>query len=246
MSGAWVDDLLAVAWPEGLPERLEPLVDRELCAALAEDFKLGVVFPFEGGERLPRLALSAQGERERWQELVRRAWPAAELERFLSLAPPDTRLMVDSDGSERAVVYLDDLQEVEHTIRAPAGDELMSATLELPEERVGCLTRHSEPPLSPIPAELRRRLMALLAAGAEGIWALRLHEGQVEGVVWVSEARWRRNAPAARLAASRVGDHPSYRAALACLERHGHQGYPDALELRADGTTDLTLGILAC
>jgi hypothetical protein len=43
-----------------------------------------------------------------------------------------------------------------------------------------------------------------------------------------------------------MGDHAGYRSALACLERHARQGYPDAVELRADGTADLTLGILAC
>ncbi len=242
--GSWVDELLQVAWPDGLPPRLQSLVDRELCASLAQDFKLGLVFPFEAVTRPSRLALSAQGERERWQTEVRRQWPSPALEAFLGRAPDDTRLMVDSDGSERAVIYLDDLHEVDHQLSAPDGQQLMCATLDLPEEREGQMSRHQEPPLSLLPDGLRRRLTSLLAAGAEGLWALRLAGQEIEGVVWISEARWRDSASLARVAASRVGDHPGYRAALDCLERNGRQGYPDALELRADGTIDLTLGIL--
>ncbi|MFH2009450.1 MAG: hypothetical protein ABI333_22855 [bacterium] len=239
-----VDELLAVAWPEGLPGRWAPLVDRELCEALLRDFKLGVIFPFGGEVRPVRLALSAQGERERWEREVLRAWPSERLEGFLGQVPAETRLMVDSDGSERAVVYLDDLQEVEHELRAPSGMALMSATLGLPGDRLGVLTRHTEPPVERVTGSLRARLEELVGLGAEGLWSLRWEEGRVLSVLWISESRWRGNAEASRAVLGGLGSSRAWAEALRVAERHGRLGYPDAVELLGSGGVDVTLGIL--
>jgi len=241
---ALVDHLLAVAWPDGVPQRLDGLIDRPLCTRHLADFKLGLVFPFDGSLRPVRLALSCQGERSAWRRGVAERWPAPALDDFFDHVPADTRLMVDSDGSDRAVVYLDDLQQVDHRLQAPAGLELMCWTLELPDGTDGFLTRHREPPHDRVPPGQQAHVQALLDAGAEGLWALRWRGDQPCAVLWVSESRWRANAATTCQIADQLGSHPGFRAALGCLAEQGHEGYPDVIELRADGGIEVTLGIL--
>lgn len=239
-----IDELLRTAWPHGVPERLDALIHRQRCGALLADFKLGLVFPFAPGGQPVRLALSAQGERERWIAGITRQWPSDRLTRFLDQAPAHTRLMVDSDGSDRAVVYLDDLQDVDHGLRAPQGLELMCATLTLPGGAEAVVTRHTEPPLDLLSAPLRGRCEALREAGAEGLWALRWQQDRVVGLLWITESRWRDNVAESSGVVAGLSPSPAYEGALAVVAQHGRQGYPDALEIIPDGGLDVTLGII--
>lgn len=239
-----IEELLGVIWPHGVPPRLEALIDPDLCGQLLADFKLAPVFPFERGNRPTRLIVAAEGERDRWRAAVARHWPSDEIEPFLKRAPAGTRWMIDSDGSEQALVFLDDLQTVDHELSAPRGLCLMCLTLELPAATPGLLTRHEEPPLDWLAGKPQRLLGQLLDAGASGAWALRWREGQVTSAAWISETRWRNNPASARRAVRVLGKHPAYDAALRCLARHGRIGYPDVVELFEDGTIDVTMGML--
>ena len=242
-----VDRLLAIAWPRGVPRSLDGLIDRRLCDALLEDFKLGLVFPLDRSDRPVRVALSSQGERSKWRRGVKARWPSPSLDDFFERVPDHTRLMVDSDGSERAVIYLDDLQQIDHGLQAPEGLELMCWTVELPGGSEGFLTRHREPPQPWLPDSLGQRvegLQGLLDAGAEGLWAVRWHRSDAVAALWISESRWRANPAVSRRIVARLGDHPGYQAALRCLAEHGREGYPDAVELRSDGGLEITLGVL--
>ncbi|RLB60023.1 MAG: hypothetical protein DRI90_14705 [Deltaproteobacteria bacterium] len=239
-----VDQLLAIAWPQGVPQRLDELIDRPLCDDLLEDFKMGLVFPLDDSDRPVRLALSCQGERNRWRQSVMARWPSPSLTGLFDSAPSDTRLMVDSDGSDQAVVYLDDLQRVDHDLQVPAGLELLAWTVALPAGTDGFLTRHREPPHPWVPTSLAPSLKGLLENGAEGIWAIRWHHDAPVAALWISESRWRRNPAMSRRIVAGLGTHPSYDAAQQCLADHGREGYPDAVELRRDGGIEVTLGVL--
>jgi hypothetical protein len=238
-----VDRLLSIAWSQGVPQRLDGLIDRGLCDELLADFKMGLVFPLDDRGRPPRLALSSQGERDQWCQAVMARWPSPSLAGFLERVPSDTRLMIDSDGLDQAVVYLDDLQRVDHGLQTPEGLELMCWSLTLPAGTEGFLTRHGEPPRSWVPPSLARRFDDLIDDGAEGLWAVRWQADEPVAVLWISESRWRQNPAASRRIVGGLGGNPSYEAALACLAEYGRGGYPDAVELRGDGGIEVTLGV---
>ena len=239
-----IDELLRTCWPDGLPRRLDQLVHRRLAHELLRDYKLEPIFSLDDPERLPRLTVSAQGERDRWQQAVAAAWPSAQLASFLELGPSPTRWMVDSDGSDRAVVYLDDLQNTELGLVGPQGLPLMCLTLELSSATRGQLTRHEQPPLTWLSGAMDRGTRRLVAAGAVGVWALRWKDDEVVGVAWISESRWRRNPASARRAVRALGASPAYDAALRCLADHARVGYPDVVEIFCDGSVELTMGVL--
>ncbi|MBW2455163.1 MAG: hypothetical protein JRI68_11665, partial [Deltaproteobacteria bacterium] len=152
---------------------------------------------------------------------------------------------LDSDGSDRAVVYLDDLQQVDHGLTVPDGLELMCWTLSLPAGTEGFLTRHREPPRPWVPQALSHHVAALLDAGAAGLWAVRWQDQEPVAVLWVSESRWRGNTATTLRIADQLGQHEGYAVALAYLAEQGRQGYPDVIELREDGGIEVTLGVLA-
>ncbi len=228
-------------YPEGLPGRLARLVDLSLSERLIADYKLNPVICF-GADRTPRVAYSAQGEPERWATQVQRLWPDETVPGFLKRAPPEGRRMVDTDGSKQAVVYLDDLQEVAHKI--PSDQEVLCACIHVPRSTLTIMTRHTEPPLDQLPEHWRVRVQALVDAGATGLWGIRRSRTSVMGVLWVTESRWRRTAE--QTVAILEGLQPSdlwYRIAQVVRDRGG-MAYPDGVELRPDGTVDVTVGFL--
>jgi hypothetical protein len=234
------DELLCICWPGGMPRRLDRLVHRPLAQQLLRDYKLEPIFSFDDPERPPRLTVSAQGERDRWQQVVAAEWPST----FLEQGPEPTRWMVDSDGSDRAVVYLDDLQNTQLDLAGPHGLPLMCLTLDLASAARGQLTRHAQPPLKWLSGTMETGIVQLLEAGAVGVWALRWEAEKVAGVAWISESRWRRNPASARRAVRVLGENPVYDAALRCLAEHGRVGYPDVVEIFCNGTVELTMGVL--
>lgn len=257
-----IDQLLDIIWPSGVPERLDRIVDRPLCASLLRDFKLGFILSVDTQStaseprlRPTRMALSDQREPTPWQQAVGHQWPSAEAARFLNQVGAGSRRMVDSDGSTTAVLYLDDLQATSHEL-VPPGDlatlELMCATLTLPGEQRGWLTRHAEPPLKWLDGPLRERTHALLDLGAVGLWALRWSGAEVEAVLWITESRWRGNADTAQaavMALLKQNQAPpvateTLATLQACLAPLGHRIYPDAVELSPRGVIDLTIGFL--
>lgn len=236
--------LEAAGWPPGgtLHAQRAALVDVAQCAALLEDFKLGPIFPL-AASRPPRIALSNQGEVTRWRSAVLAAFPHPKLERFLDSVPASARRMIDSDGAT-AIVYLDDLQDLEGGARDAEGRPLMFLTLDTRSGRLGAGTRHEAPPRALLDGVLAQRLAQLEAAGAVGLWSVRFEAKRPVGVVWVSESRWRKNPEVAIGVLNRIGTHPGIDASARAAQAAGYLAYPDAIEARADGSWDVTLGFV--
>jgi hypothetical protein len=234
--------LAATSWPMGSEHSgpLHTLVDRRLCSQLLEDFKLGPIFPL-GATRAARIALSNQNEPERWQRAVQSAFPHAKLEKFLVSVPAGARRMIDTDG-RTGVVYLDDLQDVEDGLRDAAGRPLMFLTLDSKTGKLGAGTRHVDPPTHLLDGLLAERLVQLLDAGATGLWSVRWEAKRPVGLVWVSESRWRHNPENAIAVAGRLGSHSGIEVCVRAATAAGFVAYPDAIEARADGSWDVTLG----
>lgn len=243
--------MLDAAFADGLPPRIQALVDPAAADALIEDFKVGPIFGFCGSPRPVRVAVSDQGAVERWTEAVRLGWPGPRTEDILSLAAPGVRRMVDTDGSNKAEIYLDDLQEhgelgAAEALRQPGDDgPAMCLTATIPSGTRSLITRHQTPPFLHLLGPLAESVADLVDQGAEGLWGLRWRMGQVVSVVWVSEARWAGTADQANQIASSMGPPAAWHRCLDALSAHGQRGYPDAIELWADGTADVTLGVLA-
>ncbi len=238
-----VDAVLAtVGWPAPSEPCVQhnALVDRRLCAELLEDFKLGPIFPVHAS-RASRIAVSDQGEPERWRRAVLDAFPLPKLERFLDSVPPGTRRMIDTDG-RTGVVYLDDLQDVDSGLADASGRPLMFLTFDTATEKLGSGTRHREPPKELLEGLLAERLDLLLRAGAVGLWSVRWEAKRPVGLVWISESRWRHNPGEASAVARQLGAHHGLEACARAAQAAGYSAYPDAIEARADGSWDITLG----
>jgi hypothetical protein len=232
-AGSIAARLLEASFPDGLPARLAALVDQALCDRLIDRYKLGVVLPFEGGGRPLRLTHSAEGERERWIERVSAAWPEATA--FVRAAPEHLRLLIDSDGSERAELYLDDLPGSE---LGPRGLPVLCVTSWVPGPAQSVVTRH-EQPWPELAAAAR-----MAAAGADGcMWGTRWLGDAPRSLVWISEARRRGTLAASRAVAARLGRHERYDAVLASLAAAGREGYVDGIEHWDDGRIDVTLAV---
>ncbi len=235
-------DLVTTVLGTTLGDRLPELVDRALAAELIEEFKLGPIFPL-GSPRAPRIALSNQGEPVRWRNAVLGAFAHPKLERFLDSVPPSARRMVDTDG-DSTIVYLDDLQDVEGGLVDASGRALMFLTLDTVSGRLGSGTRHTEPPQELLDGVLAERLTELVRLGAAGLWSIRWEAKRAVGLVWVSESRWRKNAGSAAELLRALGTHPGIEECARAASAAGYLAYPDAIEVRDDGSWDVTLGFV--
>ena len=240
MSAA-LERLLRAGFGGEVPERVRLLSgDAELEAL--EDFQLSLVFPFAGGARV---AASDRADPVAWERLVRDFYPEAGdfwVTGRAGRPPAGTRRMIDTDGSERADLYLDDLGD------APAGfpdappGPLIAATLHLPERELSFLTRQSAPPLAELPGEARRAAERLLELGARGLWGSRVRRQAVCGFLWVSESRWRKDADATRAIVEALDPPPAWWRARDVVTELGWKAYPDALEWTERGL-EVTLGV---
>jgi hypothetical protein len=235
----FVDRLLALTFSGGVPDVVDALVDRRLAAKHLIDFKLGPIAPL-GADRPVRVAVSDRGEGEAWRSKVVGAFEHPALAAFLDSMPARARRMIDTDG-ETAVVYLDDLQNVGAT---DAGDVLMCRTLDLPNGESGRITRHEVPPRERLTGVLGERLDQLLGLGATGLWGVRWRGNVPTGVLWVTESRWRGNSAETTAIAGAIGSHPLWVALTDLARTSGLVAYADALEVRDDGSCDLTLGFV--
>ena len=237
-----IGDVLAQCFPNGVPDRIAQLVNLELADRFLVDYKLNPVLCF-GADRPPRVAYSAQGEPTRWAEQVQQLWPNEQLGGFLARSAAEGRRMVDTDGSSTAVVYLDDLQDVEHEIQSE--HPVLCACVHLPEATVTMMTRHTEPPLHLLPPPWKARVQDLLDRGASGLWGVRTQGNALVGVLWVTESRWRNNPQETVAIIEEFGPPPQWHSLRSVAERHGGMAYPDGVELRPDGSLDVTVGFLA-
>jgi len=242
--------LLHAVFPDGVPPRIEGLVDPAVADPLLAEFKVGPVLPTMGADRPVRVAVSDEGDVVHWAAAVRQGWPGACTEDILGLAGTAMRRMVDTDGSTKAEIYLDDLQdhdalEAAEALRQP-GDmgPAMCLTSTLPSGTRSLITRHTDPPFLHLLGPLAESVADLVDQGAAGLWGLRWRLGQVVSVVWVTEARWQGTAALANEIALGLGPHAAWHRCMEVLAAQGRQGYPDAIEVLVDGTADLTLGVL--
>ena len=109
--------MLEAVFPQGIPPRIEAMVQPAVADELLADFKVGPVLAFCGDARPVRVAISDQGEAERWTTAVLQQWPGSRTEDILSLAGPGVRRMVDTDGSDKAEIYLDKMPITASTAR---------------------------------------------------------------------------------------------------------------------------------
>ena len=243
-------EMIEAALPGGVPPRIQAMIQHDVADGLLEDFKVGPILPFGTKDRPVRVAISDQGESAQWTEAVRRHWSGARPDDFLALAAPGVRRMIDTDGSAKAEIYLDDLQDHSALSAAellrPPGDAgpAMCLTVTVPSGTRSLITRHETPPFLHLLGTLAESVADLVDQGAEGLWGLRWRMGAVVSVVWVTEARWRGTADVATDIALGLGAPDAWHRCIDVLNAHGRVGYPDAIELLADGSADVTLGVL--
>jgi len=249
MSAQAITALLEAAFGGDVPRRIAALIDPVVAGPLLADFKVGPVLPCGDTDRPVRVAVSDQGETTRWAEVVRKNWSHAMTEEWLNMAQ-GRRLMVDTDGSRAAEIYLDDLQdhpELPHAqAMRPPGDssEVMCISVKVPSGATSCITRHVDPPFACLLGGLSEAVADLVDQGAEGIWGIRWRRGLPVSVVWVTEARWRGNTTQVNDIAAGLALPPSWEACRAAMASCGCVAYPDAIEIYPDGTADLTVGVL--
>ncbi len=249
MSAAAVTALLEAAFNGEIPRRIGALIDPEVAGPLLADFKVGPVLPCGDPDRPVRIAISDQGETERWSEVVRKTWSHAMTEEWLTMAA-GRRMMVDTDGSGSAEIYLDDLQDhplLPHAqAMQPPGDDsaVMCISVKVPSGTTSCITRHTSPPFQYLLGGLSEAVADLVDQGAEGLWGIRWRRGHPVSVVWVTEARWRNNAAAVTSIAAGLALPPTWDACVQAMADLGCVAYPDAVEIYPNGTADLTVGVL--
>ena len=243
-------EMIEAALPGGVPARIQAMIAPTVADGLLEDFKVGPILPFGTQERSVRVAISDEGESAQWSDAVCRHWPGARTDDFLALASPGVRRMIDTDGSTKAEIYLDDLQDhgelmAAELLRQPGDDgQVMCLTTTLPSGTRSLITRHEAPPFLHLLGTLAESVADLVDQGAEGLWGLRWRMGVVVSVVWVTEARWRGTSDLSTQIALSLGAPEGWHRCMAALNAHGRVGYPDAIELLADGSADVTLGVL--
>jgi len=211
--------LLEVAFPDGIPE----LVDR----LLPEDWD---PMEFGGGPILSstgqhRFYIADHTDDADFTRAIVEAVPQSAA--LLSLAPPLTRRMVDTDG-HRLDLYLDDLH-----LDLPEADAADSVMCEVLHHPGGARSRFRfvEQP----PAEHPE--LAPLA----GLGRLLRRTGDVESVLWVTEARWTGRVDEALALARATTGLPE---AWAGLQAAVPGLYIDGIEVHPDGRVDLTPGVL--
>jgi hypothetical protein len=243
-----LDELLLIAFDEGLPQRLEVLLDRGIAEPLLADFKVGPIFSFGPVVRPTRLFVSDCGEADQWERVVRAHWGGGPLGALLALGQPGFRRMFDSDGSSAGELYLDDLQDhpalAEAEAARPPGLDapVMCMTVFVQTGLRTIITRHSTFPVEHLDASRMTSLQPARDAG--GLWGLRWAKGELLSALWVSESRWRGDPERSRAVAEQLGAPAEWTESLRLLEQAGHQGYPDAIEFGLDGSIMVTLGVM--
>jgi hypothetical protein len=249
MSAAAITALVAAAFDGEVPHRIGALIDPKVAGSLLADFKVGPVLPCGETDRRVRVAVSDQGESDRWASVVRENWSHAMAEEWLAMGA-GRRRMVDTDGSRLAEIYLDDLQDhpalpYAEAMRPPEDTApVMCISVKVPSGTTSCVTRHTTPPFQYLIGGLAEAVADLVDQGAEGLWGLRWRRGRPASVVWVTEARWRKNAEMVTAIADGLAVPAAWEACRAAMSRLGCVAYPDAIELYPDGTADLTVGVL--
>ena len=178
---------------------------------------------------------------ETWRRVVMTHWSSREIDSFLSEAPASARRMIDTDGSARAVLYLDDLHLASHQLLDHPDGDIMCATLEVPSGRRGFLTLCDKPREALAETALATPFNRLWDAGARGMWALRWCDRQPIGALWISEAVHNSSIEHARAVADSLAC-PAWPEVDRVTSMHSWLAYPDGIELRIDGSYDLTVG----
>jgi hypothetical protein len=223
-------DLVSLAFPEGCPPSLAPVLEPERLGPGLAHYGGGLILPSTADR--PRRFYVANTDPERWRDAVAAGFDSPEVRAWLAGAPRQGRLMLDSDGVSLAL-YHDDL----------AG-QLLARCTAFPEGHATTLLRHSEWPGEALAPDLRARSQALVQLGLGGMWATRQSGDTTTAVLLMDEAH--RQPAQAGVAAQIVSDSlaiPGWDEACALVQRSGYVPFPDGIELREDGSLDITLGI---
>ncbi len=216
--------LLHTAFPAGVPDLVHQLL---LPTWDPHEFGGGPILSSAG---LHRFYVADQTDRSSFTATLAREIPNSRL--LLSRAAPNTRRMVDTDGTFTDL-YLDDLHLDAHAGRGDGRDgdgPVMCDVLHHPSG-----DRSHIRFLTELPSELAH----LAPLWGEGRLLRRL--GDRRSVLWVTEARWTGRAErVAKLAASTLtlpSEWDTLHAKVPGL-------YIDGIELHPDGRVDLTPGVL--
>ncbi|MCB9680996.1 MAG: hypothetical protein H6733_05940 [Alphaproteobacteria bacterium] len=245
MSAGLLPDVLALACG-AVPAPIAAIADWSCAHARLDAFPAGPILVLDA-PRPHRAFVASPAVPDGFAARVAHALRDPAVDTFLAQAPAGTRAMVDTDGTS-AVVYLDDLHDVDHDLagaRPADGHELLCATLSTPGHVRTTVTRHGPPPRHLLSSTWQRRVDDLLHAGLTGIWAVAWAEGAVRGVLWINDGRWRGTATRAnRWLDARCAEHPdaAWPRIRARAARDGLQAFPDGIELTADGGLDVTVG----
>lgn len=236
-------ELVAVAFDGRVPPLVDRLAAWEDLEPHALAFPAGPVLRL--GDPAPGRAYLADvadpiGFRRRLAEAV----PDPAVARFLSAAP-GARTVVDTDGL-RGTVFVDDLHQLDALPprwHPPHGLPPLAAGIAWPSGASTTLSRDGAPPRHHLPPPWQRRLDDLLHEGLVGIWSTRWAGEVPVGLVWVNDARWRGDAAHAAARVDARGD-PRWAACRARAHAAGLLAYPDAIEVLADGTWEVTVGLV--
>lgn len=237
-------DLLEVAFPTGVPAGLGALLDPHEIARDLTAFKAAPILPSDRS-RARRCYVADVGDAAGWRARCVARWPSHSLAAFFDQVPEHARRMLDTDGL-RDVFYLDDLHLVDTAVPLPDGLLLMCETVALPDGERSRLTRHGELPVELLSGPWALRARAVEALGLGGMWGLRWDASGVRSLLLVNEDRFRPGVDPRR-AADRVTEAgvDGWDDCRAAAERSGRVAYPDAIEVLADGSWDVTVGICA-
>ena len=243
MSPELLDQLLRTAFNGPVPALLDRLINREQAArVLVDRYVLAPILPFD--EAPPaRFYVSDELDPPRWEQAIRETWPEHELAAFLALAPKGTRRMIDADGAGKAIVYLDDLQVVDHGLPPAAAGKLMCECLLLPSNIHERMSLHRDSPKPFLPDLLSAQYERLMELKAPGFWGLRWKDGEVVSLTWITESRWHGHTKRTNAILAQLGPRKAWFELLKMLESAGLIGYPDAVEFGVEGHAEVHLGI---
>jgi hypothetical protein len=115
-----------------------------------------------------------------------------------------------------------------------------------PLENDAEFVRIRKSPLSPMPpSTLLFHPLYIGAMALGGMWAERISDAtkQSKSILWISEARWKKNTPQAKELLDRHCGHPIWRKLQEFMQDKGI-AYPDVVEFYMDGRIEFSVAFL--
>lgn len=227
IDGDRIERALHAAFGGSVPELVDQLVDRNLCAERLGDGKIGFVFHLGADER-PRVRLSIEEEADKVTSGLGAVWAkAAEF-----AGKYDERYVQAELGQDDVRMFGVRVEQTE------GGWSVDGDVLALPSGKAWSITTYDTAPVDKVDGALAERLNALVSAGAKGIWHIRWDGDAPAAVMWVTERPW--TAEAATIVQA-LGGGERLAATRDVLAEGGHSLDPFLVEVYADGGVDVCI-----